>query len=215
MADCVLSNSDDGAATAQWSSIQTTLAEHQSDVLILMDCCSAGSSVAGSCKGTTEVIAACGFEAFAPGVGKDSFTSSLIEELKWFGLRRRLISSVYLHNRVTTRIMNTWNPRYATDGSAERRKTPIFFCLDDRSNHRCINLSPLENPLAYLVPPPIQASSTSQSSTTLSTNPDDIDMLDVHGSSQTSLDEVFPDPDFLSPKVSSFRSSYTPLSLDS
>ena len=52
-----------------------------SDVLIILDCCAAASSVAEAGSGITELVAACGFETVAPGVGQHSFTRSLIEEL--------------------------------------------------------------------------------------------------------------------------------------
>lgn len=177
------------------------LEEADSDVLILLDCCAAASSADGHSKGTTEIIAACGFEAFAPGVGEHSFTRSLIEELRWYAQRPGPISTSFLHNKVLARAKKSWNPRYATDGNYERRRTPIYIHLADRSNQRCIELTPLVDQLTYLGPPPVQASSTTQSSTPLTSTPEDIDMSDFHESSQTSLDEVFPDPNFVSPKV--------------
>lgn len=59
------------------------LEEAECDVLILLDCCAAASSGGNHGRGVTEVIAACGFEVFAPGVGEHSFTRSLIDELKY------------------------------------------------------------------------------------------------------------------------------------
>ena len=58
------------------------LEQADSDVLILLDCCAAASSASDAGKGVTELLAACGFETWAPGVGKHSFTRSLIDELK-------------------------------------------------------------------------------------------------------------------------------------
>ena len=66
----------------QWSGLQTMLEQAASDVLILLDCCAAASSAADAGKGVTELLAACGFETWAPGVGEHSFTRSLIDELK-------------------------------------------------------------------------------------------------------------------------------------
>ena len=48
------------AATIQWSGLQSTLEHAESDVLILLDCCAAASSISGSGTGVTELIAACG-----------------------------------------------------------------------------------------------------------------------------------------------------------
>ncbi|KAI4259984.1 MAG: hypothetical protein L6R42_004264 [Xanthoria sp. 1 TBL-2021] len=199
---CVwLCNQEPDAATAQWSSIQTMLEEADCDVLILLDCCAAASSADGHSKGTTEIIAACGFEAFAPGVGEHSFTRSLIEELRWYAQRPGPISISFLHNKVLARAKKSWNPRYATDGNYERRRTPIYIHLADRSNQRCIELTPLLHTSQHLGPGPSQESSTTQFSTPLTSASVDVDMSDYHESSQSSLDEVFPDPNFVSPKV--------------
>ncbi|KAL8962147.1 MAG: hypothetical protein Q9193_001414, partial [Seirophora villosa] len=110
------SNQEANAATLQWSSIQTMLEEADSDVLILLDCCAAGSSAGGSGKGINQMIAACGFESFAPGVGEHSFTRALIEELKYYELRGP-ISTALLHNKILARAKKAWNPRYASDGT--------------------------------------------------------------------------------------------------
>ena len=66
----LLSSTDNtGSPDVQWFALQTTLQQIKSEVLILLDCCAAASSTASSGSGMTEVIAACGFEALAPGVG--------------------------------------------------------------------------------------------------------------------------------------------------
>ncbi|KAI4257149.1 MAG: hypothetical protein L6R42_005834 [Xanthoria sp. 1 TBL-2021] len=153
---CVwLCNHGPDAATAQWSSIQTMLEEADSDVLVLLDCCTAASSGGGYSKGTTteiiaacgfgapEIIAVCAFGAFAPGVGEHSFTRSLIEELRWYAQRPGPISTPFLYNKVLARAKKSWNPGYTTDGSYEWRRTPIHIHLADRSNQRCIELTPL------------------------------------------------------------------------
>ena len=54
----------------QWYALQTMLEQAKSDVLILLDCCAAASSATGSGNGITEIVAACGFETWAPGVGR-------------------------------------------------------------------------------------------------------------------------------------------------
>ncbi|KAL8645746.1 MAG: hypothetical protein Q9226_007162 [Calogaya cf. arnoldii] len=87
-----------------WLSIQTMLEQAECDVLVLLDCCAAASSGGSHGKGVTELIAACGFEAFAPGVGEHSFTRSLIEELKYLSQRCEAITTALLHNKVLARI---------------------------------------------------------------------------------------------------------------
>ena len=179
------------------------LEEADLDVLILPDCCAAASSADGHGKGTTEIIAACGFEAFAPGVGEHSFTRSLIEELRWYGQRLGPISISFLHNKVLARAKKSWNPRYVADGTtSERRRTPIYIHLADKSNRRYIELTPLVHPPAQLEPLVSQLSMTTQSTTSSTTTSEgDVDMSDYLDSSPSSLDEVFPDPKFDSPKV--------------
>ena len=71
------------------------LQEAHSDVLILLDCCAAASSVVEAGSGVTEPKAACGFETVAPGVGQHSFTRSLIEELDfWVNKVKVIVVSV-------------------------------------------------------------------------------------------------------------------------
>lgn len=48
--------------TVQWFGLQTMLETTQPDVLMLLDCCAAASSVSSSGTGLTELVAACGFE---------------------------------------------------------------------------------------------------------------------------------------------------------
>jgi len=54
----------------------------QSDVLILLDCCSSGVAHASEGRGLTEVICACPFDSKANGVGQYSFTQALTTELR-------------------------------------------------------------------------------------------------------------------------------------
>ena len=86
-----------------------------------------------------------------------------------------------------TRAKKSGNPRGAADGGSERRRTPIYIRVADRSNQRCIELAPLAQ-LPELVPNQ-EASSTTQFSTTY---PESV---------QSSLEELFPDLDFVLPKV--------------
>ncbi|KAL8853740.1 MAG: hypothetical protein Q9221_001383 [Calogaya cf. arnoldii] len=183
-----------------WLSIQTMLEEAECDVLVLLDCCAAASSGGSHGKGVTELIAACGFEAFAPGVGEHSFTRSLIEELKYLSQRCEAITTALLHNKVLARIKKSWNPRYSSNGSQERRRTPIHIHLSDDTKQRCIKLAPQLSTVTALSPQSLQASSSPSSGPSTSAS-EDVDMIDSQGTSQTSLSEVWPDETFESPKV--------------
>ncbi|KAH6719008.1 hypothetical protein BKA61DRAFT_429076, partial [Leptodontidium sp. MPI-SDFR-AT-0119] len=67
--------------SVKWSGIQNTLEEAQSDILTLLDCCASGTANTDEGRGTTELVAACGFNASANPVGAHSFTRKLITEL--------------------------------------------------------------------------------------------------------------------------------------
>jgi len=157
--------------------------EHsEADVLILLDCCAAGSSIAAAGSGVTEVIAACGFESRAPGVGEHSFTRSLIEELRYCSHGPPL-SVAMLHNKVPSRI-KYWKPRFGTTGYHEHRKTPIYIVLANEGMKRSIELAPIP-----YISVPVREFLTGSNQTSLSS------------SSQSSLDQVWPDPNFGCPKV--------------
>lgn len=160
------------------------LEQANSDVLILLDCCAAASSVAGSGSGITEVIAACGFEASAPDIGEHSFTRSLIEEMCFMALNAPF-SVALLHNKVLSRI-KCWNPRYnAPNDLQEKRKTPVYILLTNEANQRSIELTPLLKKPIDEFSSPFSKNLAEQADTT---------------SSQT-VEGLWPDPDFKSPKV--------------
>lgn len=165
-------------------------------MLTLTTLCLAASSTTASGNGVTELIAACGFETWAPGVGEHSFSRSLIEELKYLS-RGPPFSVALLHNKVLSRIKD-WNPRYALASASERRKTPFYTQLANELNRRSIELSPVSQQEVASGPetsPQAAADSPGQSS-----GSEDVDMLDSEPS-QSSLAEVWPDPRFMSPKV--------------
>lgn len=137
------------------SLIQAILAECASDVLLLCDCCHAAPTDAGvTGRGVTEVLAACGFEAIAAEVGKDSFTNALTEELgtSWHAP----ITIIELHCRLIQRLRN-YKPGIAKDDSGKRmydknnnpiwerprRRTPTYGMLTNEKRRRSIILTPL------------------------------------------------------------------------
>lgn len=119
------------------------LEQAKSDILILLDCCAAASSATGSGTGITEIIAACGFEAYASGVGQHSFTRSLIDELRYLGGVAPFSTSL-LHNKVLSRV-KYWKPRFAPSaGHREMRRTPIYIVISNETRPRSIELEPLQ-----------------------------------------------------------------------
>ncbi len=64
------------------NTVQSILAECESDVLLLYDCCHAVPAYTSATgNGVKEFIAAFGFEGIAPEVSTNSFTNALIDEL--------------------------------------------------------------------------------------------------------------------------------------
>lgn len=149
------------------------LEEAKSDVLILLDCCAAASSTASVDCGITEVIAACGFETWTPGVGEHSFSRSLIDELKFLSTGP-LFTAAMLHSKVLSRI-KYWKPRYNAATSlnprnlwTEKRKTPVYILLASEAKQRSIELTPLRpitpsRPGSIVEPAPFPSSQSSTS----------------------------------------------------
>lgn len=185
------------------------LEQAKSDVLILLDCCAAASSATGSGCGITEIIAACGFEAWAPGVGQHSFTRSLIEELRYLRGTSPFSTSL-LHNKVLSRV-KYWKPRY--DPSArhrEMRKTPIYIVISNETRPRSIELEPRPPRLITVTEDTATETNAIPSDSvffgsafpSLSISPETSSTSGpVSESSHTSVSEVWPDKDFECPKV--------------
>jgi hypothetical protein len=180
------------------------LEQAQSDVLILLDCCAAASSTAGSGTGVTELIAACGFETWAPGVSEHSFTRSLIDELIFWADGLTLTVAL-LHNKVLSRI-KYWKPRYGSTGNYEHRKTPIYIVLANDGRQRSIELEPLRHQASSELEARVPSSGGplsqwSSHSSAPSTEPSTDANDNPSSSSQSSLSHVWPDPQYMCPKV--------------
>jgi hypothetical protein len=89
--------------TVKWSGIQSSLEEAQSDVLLLLDCCAAGTANTNEGNGVTELLAACAFNGIANGVGPYSFTHALINQLRLLS-STSCFSTAILFNRLYTEI---------------------------------------------------------------------------------------------------------------
>lgn len=137
------------ASTVKWYAHQVSLEEAASDVLILLDCCHAGACSGEANTGVKEVIAACGFDTWAPGVGDHSFTKSLIEELKSHSAGLAF-SAAYLHSKILDRLKH-WSPRYNAERltvqdregrwkDMERRKTPVYISLNKFNIQKSIEI---------------------------------------------------------------------------
>jgi hypothetical protein len=130
------------------------LKQDDHDILFLIDSCTAAGASSGSQLGIKEVIAACGFETWAPGNRAHSFTTALIEILQSLQ-RGHPFSVAHLHHRILEKLQR-WSPqidfdqltRIGSDGrltDIERRKTPIHISLNHEPQfyHKSIQISQL------------------------------------------------------------------------
>lgn len=108
----------DKFATVTWTGIQQELQQAQSDVLILLDCCSSGVADGGEGNGVTELLAACPFGIEANGVGPYSFTNSLTIELRLLS-QKKLFSVGDLYSNMYRR-----NQSHLHQGVANERYPP-------------------------------------------------------------------------------------------
>ncbi|KAG0645504.1 hypothetical protein D0Z07_8738 [Hyphodiscus hymeniophilus] len=139
--------------------IQSLFEEADADALLLYDCCHSAS--VPTCKlqlgkgGVTEVIAACGYETFAPEVDEHSFTKALTETLA--KASTELPFSVgELHSRILSHL-KCWAPKLARDTKRnyienadgrllyerQPRKSPIYSILSETKPRRSIVLGRL------------------------------------------------------------------------
>lgn len=130
-------------ASVDWSSIQSLFDDAVSDVLILLDCCAAASSINTSGNGVNETIAACGFEGIAPPPGPHSFTNALVEVLDdW---KRRVHFSVsLLHSEILFQLKRK-RPEKGREGTRIPGwcSTPVHFISSSDPRPQSIELSRL------------------------------------------------------------------------
>ena len=98
-----------------------------------------------------------------------------------------------------------WKPRFNNAGPNEHRRTPVYILLANEAKQRSIELTPL-------LPLQVSTSVVSATGDTLPSNAshstpssssgflEDVDMISPE-SSQSSLNNIWPDKDFKSPKV--------------
>ncbi|KAK0118519.1 hypothetical protein ONS95_007410 [Cadophora gregata] len=131
--------------SVEWHAHEAICSKAEMDVLFLYDCCSAaGSASKLTKKGIKEVIAASGFETWAPGELEHSFTRALIQVLGSLS-RARPFTVASLHQRVLEKLQR-WSPQIdgtqfrtvASDGrltDIERRKTPVHIALNQQPDY--------------------------------------------------------------------------------
>ncbi|KAH8766234.1 hypothetical protein BGZ57DRAFT_798548 [Hyaloscypha finlandica] len=107
----------------EWNGCQALFEQSKSDTLLLLDCCAAAAAAATvPCRTNSimEIIAACGWETWAPEPGRHSFTNTLIEVLEEW-IDRKCFSAAMLHCEVLS-ILKQPRPRR----NREISKTPVY-----------------------------------------------------------------------------------------
>ena len=106
------------------------LEEAPSDVLLLLDCCNAGTANTNEGEGLTELISACAYNSKANGVGPYSFTHALVIELKELA-KRPSFSVGELYGNIFCRIQ----ARMPEDGT-ERHPAPVHLVLTNDTHYQ-------------------------------------------------------------------------------
>ena len=115
----------------------------KSDVLLLLDCCSAASAAPITGQAVTETIAACGWESIAPEPGRFSFTDTLIKVLQeWIS---RPFTAAMLHCEMLSRLKHE-NPELMGTKRVELRRTPIYIVTTGDLSASSIYLAKMEDP---------------------------------------------------------------------
>jgi hypothetical protein len=116
-------------------------------VLFLLDCCAAAGAAPDSGQGVIETIAACGFETWAPGPGRHSFTNALLEGLDdW--MDKPSFSAAMLHSEILSVIKHDRpeRKRWTDANKVESRKTPIYILTSNDPKSQSIELSVRPSP---------------------------------------------------------------------
>jgi hypothetical protein len=106
------------------------LEEAPSDVLLLLDCCNAGTANTNEGEGLTELISACAYNSKANGVGPYSFTHALVIEFKELATRP-YFSVGELYGNIFCRIQ----ARMPEDGT-ERHPAPVHLVLTNDTHYQ-------------------------------------------------------------------------------
>lgn len=188
-------NSRPDSAFVDWSAIQTLFGTAVSDVLILLDCCAAASSAAGSGPGTMEAIAACGWETRAPPPGEHSFTNTLIETLEDWACKPSF-SAAMLHTEVLF-VLKQKRPERGRDGRRlEWCSTPIHWVYTGNPKALGIEISSLRIAEASKKTAPREQLPQPRSTSYI-----DPMELDGDGALENPLTACRPDGDYLVPHV--------------
>ncbi len=89
---------EQGGPILRWSDVQPALGAADGDMLLLLDCCHASLAARSLRSPEIEILAACAMNLTTAGVGRRSFTSAIISQLKEVSGSNRGISVLALHS---------------------------------------------------------------------------------------------------------------------
>ncbi|KAH8655984.1 hypothetical protein BGZ60DRAFT_146472 [Tricladium varicosporioides] len=87
-----------GGPILRWSDVQPALSAADGDMLLLLDCCHASLAARSLRSPEIEILAACAMNLTTAGVGRRSFTSTMISKLKEVSSSNCNISVLALHS---------------------------------------------------------------------------------------------------------------------
>lgn len=138
-------NAREDAAKLKWDGVRCLFEDAQSDILLLLDTCSAPDPPTAGSHGLKQAIAACSQDRNQPDSSERSFTSNLVEALHKLGSGRpfsaqRLHEEVFAQKQQHAQVSRTTNG--ATGNPPSAAQIPIFFTLTPGKG-QSLSLAPL------------------------------------------------------------------------
>ncbi|RKK69806.1 hypothetical protein BFJ69_g12383 [Fusarium oxysporum] len=121
-----------------WSSLQPLLFNKKSDILMIFDCCSAGSAVCAPGEGVIEGVFASGVGGRTPLSGKNTFTRNLVDRLRRSDCFTQSVTAYRLYHDLAQ------NLKLSNDSTRQHGVSPHYLRLAERKNEfRTIQLARL------------------------------------------------------------------------
>ncbi|KAI1209691.1 uncharacterized protein F4807DRAFT_460438 [Annulohypoxylon truncatum] len=142
------------ASTIRWSGIQQILEEARSDTLIMMDAAYYPSSKMVRQKGVLEVIAASSSEEYFDVLDRNSFTRTLIDQLRTRATQRfpNPLSAAELHSKLLSIYPKIIQDKHQEKGLLLGFPSPLHIQISGNSRLPSITLSPPQPPRTIYSP---------------------------------------------------------------
>ncbi|KAI0881496.1 uncharacterized protein GGS22DRAFT_196446 [Annulohypoxylon maeteangense] len=142
------------ASTIRWSGIQQILEEARSDTLIMMDAAYYPSSKMVRQKGVLEVIAASSSEEYFDVLDRNSFTRTLVDQLRTRATQRlpNPLSAAELHSKLLSIYPKIIQDKHQEKGIMLGFPSPLHIQISSNSRLPSITLSPPQPPRTIYSP---------------------------------------------------------------